>query len=271
MKESPTLVDIWKRFDECEQRLSKPLSARMLDLAGLQPGMKVLDIATGRGEPAIPAAQRVAPSGFVVGVDIDADMLDMTRARAQLEGVENLSLHTGNAESLAGIDAFSFDVCLARWGLMYMDRPMDALRAIHHALKPGGCLVAACWAEPERVSYYSLPRAALALHMEVTPPDLYAPGTFAYSSCERIQGDFQEAGFEIASIEDFELDVMEATSEQDLIDWCLCFGMNRLLKDASLEMQTAWERDLIRLAQAQRHQGCYRLGGVTRVIHALRN
>ena len=67
-----TPEEIWRRYDAVESRLTAPLSERMLDLAGIRPGMRVLDLATGRGEPALRAARRVAPDGFVVGVVVAA-------------------------------------------------------------------------------------------------------------------------------------------------------------------------------------------------------
>jgi SAM-dependent methyltransferase len=67
--------EVWKQYDRMEARLSARLSERMLGLAGVRAGMRVLDLATGRGEPAIPAAHRVGPGGSVLGVDVSAEML----------------------------------------------------------------------------------------------------------------------------------------------------------------------------------------------------
>lgn len=79
---APTLVEVWRRYDDDEHRLSAHVSECMLDLAGLRPGSRVLDIATGRGEPALRAAARVAPDGVVVGTDLSESMLEFARARA---------------------------------------------------------------------------------------------------------------------------------------------------------------------------------------------
>src|SRR5690349_10739164 len=101
-----------------EARLTSPLSRRMIDRAGLRPGQRVLDLATGRGEPAVPAAQRVAPNGWVVGIDTSQAMLDMARQRAENEGVTNLELRVMDAASLKDLKTASFDAVLSRWGLM---------------------------------------------------------------------------------------------------------------------------------------------------------
>jgi ubiquinone/menaquinone biosynthesis C-methylase UbiE len=66
--------EVWQSYDRMEARLTAPLSERMLDLARLGSGMRVLDLATGRGEPAIPASRAAGPSGSVLGIDISANM-----------------------------------------------------------------------------------------------------------------------------------------------------------------------------------------------------
>ncbi|HEX7688176.1 MAG TPA: methyltransferase domain-containing protein, partial [Burkholderiaceae bacterium] len=113
---APTPVDAWRRYDADEARLSAHVSERMLDLAGLRAGARVLDIASGRGEPAVRAARRVAPDGVVVGTDRSDEMLAFARARAVAESVANLSLRVADGETLAGIPDGAFDAALCRWG-----------------------------------------------------------------------------------------------------------------------------------------------------------
>jgi ubiquinone/menaquinone biosynthesis C-methylase UbiE len=119
------------------------VSERMLDLAGLRLGMRVLDLATGRGEPAVRAAHRVGPTGVVGGGDCSEGLLQMARERAAREGVSNLDLRALNAERLEGIPMAHFHVTLARWGLMYFDSPIAALSAARCAMVRHGILVAA--------------------------------------------------------------------------------------------------------------------------------
>src|SRR5262245_49678800 len=82
-------VRFWRRWDETEARLTRPVSERMLDLAGIRAGMRVLDVASGRGEPAIPAAHRVGKSGVVLGIDNADGILEIARERARREGLTN--------------------------------------------------------------------------------------------------------------------------------------------------------------------------------------
>lgn len=251
-----------------ERRLTSPLSARMLDLAGLTRGMRVLDIATGRGEPAIPAAHRVAPTGNVLGVDVSGEMLQMARERADAENVANLELRIENAEFLDGIPDAYYDAALARWGLMYFSSPLSALTAIRRKLIPGGVLVAAVWAEPERVPYYTLPRTLLAKYVRLPDIDFEAPGVFRYARADRIHHDFAASGLSVECIEEHEVPVMEAESGADLIEWVRAFGFERLVKDLPAEIQAAWEADLVTEAVAASGNARISLGGVTRIVVA---
>jgi ubiquinone/menaquinone biosynthesis C-methylase UbiE len=143
--------------------------------AGVRPGMRVLDIATGRGEPAVRVARAVAPGGSVLGVDISPSMLGMTKERAAREGVANLELRVANAETLEGVPVGHFEATFARWGLMYMDAPVLALAAARRAMVPRGVLVAALWVAPQSASFFTLPRRVLArYHASAAPAQVPA-------------------------------------------------------------------------------------------------
>jgi len=264
----PTPEEVWRDYDETELRLTALLSERMMDLARLGPGMRVLDLATGRGEPAVRAARRVAPGGMVVGVDVSKAMLRMARERADREGIANLELVATDAETLLGVEATLFDATVARWGLMYLDSPVAALESARRAMVSGGLLVAAVWAEPERVPYYTLPRFVLERYRAVPPIDPEAPGTFRYADLGRLQRDFAAAGFAIEHIEEIDVEVMEAATDVELIAWTRAFGLTRLLNDLPAEAQREWEADLVRMAEPLRVNGYIRLGGVTRIVVA---
>lgn len=261
-----TSQQIWRRHDAAEQRLSAPLSERMLQLARLRPGMRVLDLASGRGEPAIAAAHRVAPGGSVLGIDLDAGVLAMARERADREGIGNLELRTLDAAALG--DEPPFDAVLARWGLMYFAAPVAALAAARRLMVPAAVLVAAVWAEPERVAYHTLPRRLLARHRPLPPIDPEAPGTFRYAEVPRLHRDFAAAGLRITAIEEMQLDVMEAATDGELLQWVRDFGLERLLHDLPAATQRQWEEDLLQAVAPLRRDGRVRLGGVTRIVVA---
>lgn len=263
-----TPEEVWREYDETELRLTAPLSERMMDLARLGPGMRVLDLATGRGEPAVRVARRVAPGGMVVGVDVSKAMLRMARERADREGIANLELIGTDAETLLGVEATRFDATVVRWGLMYLDSPVAALKSARRAMVSAGILVAAVWAEPERVPYYTLPRFVLERYRALPPADPEAPGTFRYADLGRLQRDFAAAGFTIEHIEEIDVEVMEAATDAELVAWTRAFGLTQLLNNLPAETQQAWEADLVRIAEPLRVDGYVRLGGVTRIVVA---
>ena len=269
----PTPEEVWRIYDEAEARLSAPLSERMISLAGLRPGMRVLDIATGRGEPAVRVARAVLPGGNVLGVDVSASMLGMAKERAAREGVTNLELRVANAETLEGVPVGQFDATFARWGLMYMDAPALALAAARRAMVPGGVLVAALWVAPATATFFTLPRRVLERYRALPGRDAAdvtadAPGTFRYADQARFERDLAAAGLAVSHVEELEVPVMEAATDDELVAWTRAFGLARLMGGLSEEIQRAWERDFVAAAAPLRKDGFVRLGGVTRIVVA---
>ena len=88
----------WDRWDPVLERGAQPVSDRLIEWANVQPGHRVLDIATGTGEPAVTAAQKVGAGGRVVAIDQAPHMLDVARARAESLGLSNLEFRMSDAE-----------------------------------------------------------------------------------------------------------------------------------------------------------------------------
>lgn len=265
-KEPHIEKEFWERYDETEQRLTAEFSERMLDLAGIDPGMKVLDIATGRGEPAIRAANRVGPSGMVIGIDRSGELLELAAERARREGVTNLELRVMDAENLNGIPDGWADVALIRWGLMYFDSPGKALRGIRRALVPGGRLVVAVWADPEQVDYISIPREVRSRYVKTPEIDRDTPGPFYYSDPERLTRDLESAGFFVRRTEEVGVSVMEAGTVEEFVEWVLAFGDRERMRCLAPAVQSRWQLDLRRVAEDLRANGGLKLGGVSRLV-----
>ena len=119
-----------------QSRLYSGLTRRMLTEAGLTNGMKVLDIGSGAGDVAMAAAELVGPEGRVVGVDVNAEILETARARVAQSGLEHVEFVAGDARTL---DLESdFDALIGRFVLMYLPDPAGALRQLSTRLRPGG-------------------------------------------------------------------------------------------------------------------------------------
>ena len=130
-----------------------PAQSRLLELAALQPGERVLDIACGTGLVTFPAAEAVGANGEVVGTDISEGMIDLVRQLAAQRGVTNGSFDRMDAEDLGALPDASFDAVLTALGLMYVPDVLQAFKEQHRVLKPGGRAVAAVWGQRDRCGW----------------------------------------------------------------------------------------------------------------------
>ncbi|MBF6331913.1 class I SAM-dependent methyltransferase [Nocardia transvalensis] len=171
-----------------------PVTARLLELGGVKPGHRVLDVGTGIGEPALSAAAVVGPTGKVTGIDLAPDMI--ARARARAHDVDNVEFVVGDVESLE-FPAASFDVVLSRWGLMFAVDRVETFRTLARVLVPGGVLAAAVWAMPwSDVPMMSLGFQVLSTRLELPPASPGAPGPFSMGDPQTVGSELAEAGFD---------------------------------------------------------------------------
>ena len=125
-------------------RQLEPAQGRLLEMAALRPGERILDIACGTGLVTFPAAEVVGAEGAVVATDLSGEMVDAIRLDAARRGLANLAFERMGAEELDLPDE-SFDVALCALGLMYVPDPMEAMREMRRVLVAGGRAVAAVW------------------------------------------------------------------------------------------------------------------------------
>lgn len=173
---------------------SEFISRRLIALAHVASGQRVLDVATGAGDPALTAAQVVGPTGEVVGIDHAPQMLEAARKRAAAAGLTNVTFVEGNAQTLA-LPTQGFDAVLSRWGLMFFLPLVPALEGFRRVLRPGGYLAAAVWGAPQEVPIISASCAAVMgqLGRPLPPPD--APGPFNLADANKLAQSLADAGF----------------------------------------------------------------------------
>lgn len=128
------------------------VSAKLVELAGIGPGDRVLDVAGGYGEPSLTAARAAGPEGEVVCVDVSPDMLAFGRERAAEAGLRNVRFVESDAASLE-LEPSSFDAVLSRAGLMFFPDVEGLLGRLREALVPGGRFAASVWGAPPNVQY----------------------------------------------------------------------------------------------------------------------
>jgi SAM-dependent methyltransferase len=119
-----------------QHRLYGPFTRRLLEDAGIQEGMNVLDVGSGAGDVALLAAGLVGPTGSVIGVDQNPEILQIASDRADSAGLTNVSFHAGDLDD--GVPAHDFDAVVGRLVLLYVPDPAETLRGLVERLKPGG-------------------------------------------------------------------------------------------------------------------------------------
>lgn len=122
-----------------QARVIDPITRRFLLAAGLEPGMRVLDIGSGAGDVAFLAAALVGATGTVTGVDRSADAVDAASAAAAARGFANLSFVLSDLDSLTLTD--SFDALIGRYVLQWLPDPSVTLAALARYVRPGGIVV----------------------------------------------------------------------------------------------------------------------------------
>jgi arsenite methyltransferase len=112
---------------------------RLIELANISEGARVLDVATGTGIVALTSAVIVGPTGKVVGIDLSSDMLEVARQKSALAGLTNIEFHEGDAEKLDLPDA-SFDAVLCASSLFFIPDMLGALKEARRVLDQNGCV-----------------------------------------------------------------------------------------------------------------------------------
>ena len=134
-----------------QSRIYGESTRRLCKRAGIAEGMRVLEIGSGAGDVALTLAELVGPTGQIVGVDVNAEILDTARQRATDAGMQNVEFIASDARSL--VFSEKFDAIAGRFVLMYMADPREAFTKLITHLKPGGI---AAFQEPEYTLYPAL-------------------------------------------------------------------------------------------------------------------
>jgi len=126
----------------------QPAQVRLLEMAEVARGERVLDVACGTGLVTFPAAVTVGSNGHVLGTDLSARMVDQLREGAKRRGMVQVEARRMDAEDLS-IPDDSFDAVLCALGLMYVPNPHVALREMCRVTHPGGRVAVAVWGRHE--------------------------------------------------------------------------------------------------------------------------
>ncbi|MDE2606756.1 MAG: methyltransferase domain-containing protein [Burkholderiales bacterium] len=184
----------WRRWTPTLDRWYGEPTRQMLDLARIRPGQRILDVAAGAGEPAVSAAERVGPGGYVLATDLSEGIVEHARQVARERGLRQVDTRAMDGEQL-DLPETSFDAVLCRLGLMYMPHPATALREWRRVLKQGGRAAVVVFSAPERNPWGALPASIIRRRAGLPAPVAGQPGPFSLGGPGVLEGLFREAGF----------------------------------------------------------------------------
>jgi SAM-dependent methyltransferase len=187
-------AEAWHRWGPTLEEWLGQATDIMLDMAGVGPGSRVLDVASGAGGQAISAARRVGPDGYVLATDISSNILEFAANSAREAGLSNVETRMIDGESLEELEEGSFDAVISRVGLIYFPNQQKALAEMRRALKPGGKIAAVVYSTPENNKFFSVPISIIRRRAQLPPPLPGQPGPFSLGSPGVLEEVLKSAG-----------------------------------------------------------------------------
>jgi ubiquinone/menaquinone biosynthesis C-methylase UbiE len=210
---APGWKQMWTALDHAAQHVSD----RLVELARIKPGDRVLDIATGSGEPGLTAARKVGANGLVIATDQSTAMLDLARERVATLGLPNVRFVETDAESLA-VNERDFNAAICRWGLMFVPNLDAASRRIAQLLVAGGIFATSVWGPAEKVPMIAAGDEQVRALANLPAPPPGAPSPLKLADTRPLERALANAGFKDIRVEPinvrFKFDSPEAFTEQ---------------------------------------------------------
>lgn len=254
----------WEKWDRFFDEQMAFLNHRLIADARVRSGMRVLDLGSGTGYPALLAAQTVGATGSVTGIDLAEQMLDAARRKAASLKLSNTTFRTGDVTTLP-FEAASFDAVTTRFCLMFLPEIPKAVTEIARTLKPNTWLAAAVWSAPDKNPYLKIPIDIIKQFIEIPPPDPTAPGIFRLAKPGELADMLRQAEFMDISEHEFIGDVQFSVAEEyfsSLMD--IAAPIQNLWAKLSSTQQTEARGNIIQTA------GQYRKGSVIALPIAVR-
>ena len=159
------------------------------------PGMHILDLASGTGEPALTLAATVGQDGHVTATDLVPEMLAGAEENARARGLTNMTFQQSDAENLPFPDQ-SFDAVTCRCGVMFFPNVLQALKQIRRVLKPGGRVTLLVWGPSGPNNSFTTVTEALSKYAPPLPPDPSSLNPQRFAQAGALVAVLREAGFQ---------------------------------------------------------------------------
>lgn len=192
----------------------------------VRPGDRVIDVACGFGETSLSLGRRVGPSGEVLGIDCAESFIAIAEQERVQAGADNVRFELGDA-MIADLPENYYDVAYVRFGMMFFQSPVRAMRNLRRALKPGGKLCMIVW---RSLADNPAWRVAKEVALEFLPPPgddaaTCGPGPFSMGSEETDRAMLEAAGFpEVEVFKQIDADIRLGRDVDEAVDFQLLVG-----------------------------------------------
>ena len=230
----------WVDRQKTQDIVFRPISEILIERADAKAGDRIIDVGCGCGATSLAFAQKVGSTGYILGVDISAAMLNLARQVAPA----GLPVHFTLADATVyPFEHANFDLLVSRFGVMFFAEPALSFANLHRALRRSGRVAFACWREPRENPFFMVPLQAAYKHAPKLPqlgPD--DPGPFSFASEQRVRRILSEAGFQDVAMEprNLSLDIAAGGGLEAAVQGTLEIGpVSRALAEQSPAVITA--------------------------------
>lgn len=256
----------WEKWDQFFDDNMAFLNHRLVSDARVRPGMRVLDLGSGTGYPALLAAQTAGSTGSVTGLDLAESMLGAAERKAKRLGIHNVSFRTGDVTTLP-FGTSSFDAVISRFCLMFLPEIPKAVAEIARVLKSGGYAAAAVWSGPDKNPYLRIPMDVIKEFIDLPPPDPTTPGIFRLAKSGELAGMLQQSGLNDVAEQELLGEVQFPSAQEyvaSLMD--IAAPIQNIWAKLSASQQQDAEARIIKMVESHRRGGVLALPIAVRMV-----
>jgi SAM-dependent methyltransferase len=235
-----------------------PLGLVAMDALAPAAGQTILDVGCGAGETILQLADRVGPTGRVIGVDVAPRVLAVAATRAA--HLSQVTLLQEDAASLALPDQ-SVDGVFSRFGTMFFADPTQAFTNIHRILRRGGRVGFICWRsmQENELDFFPVEAAGLKITVDATP--------FSFENADTINRVLRTAGFECICVKAYDADISSGDADAMLRVITRVGALGKVLRETPALLPKA-EPQVRAALRARERGGKVSLGAATWIVTA---